>query len=144
MAQMKPNQLPSDRGDHLSLVLASRRQVPIPRKEPMLLFPSNLFNLFADHFLPLAQGAAHGGPVSVRPRSCHDDASQMGIPGLGDRATPDALAHWNLRSTPPRCSPSAPGPCKARNLPQFSLDCHFTASCTARSTLPAACSTSCK
>ena len=71
----KTQQLTSHRRHHNTFVLTLGQQLSIALMQPLLRFPRDLFDLFADMRLPLPQLGPHGRSVPVGPRSFHNHPS---------------------------------------------------------------------
>src|SRR5579863_10230271 len=79
---------------HLVLVLPSRRQLLIPRVQPLLSFPGDLFGFLAEFEIPLAfqEVSTQPWPMLVGPGRFNNHSAQVGVPGLGDPSALNAIA----------------------------------------------------
>src|SRR5207237_8817258 len=88
----KAGQLARHRRHYLLLDLAARHEPDVAVVQPVLRFPGDLLHLLARVRLAPPQLAAHVGPMAIRPGRLDEDATQVRIAGLGDRAAPHPLA----------------------------------------------------
>src|SRR5262249_19842280 len=81
-------QFAADRGDRLIFVLSCRRQFAVALVQPVLRFPRDLFDFFAEVEIALPSEQVTTDPRAslISPRSLHDDSSEVSIAGLCDGA----------------------------------------------------------
>src|SRR5206468_1243126 len=86
------DELARDRGDHMRHGFASSQETALPRMQTMLGFPRDGGNTGRLPALSSAQRITALGRETVRPGGFHQDAAEMRVAGLGNRAPMDAAA----------------------------------------------------
>ena len=87
-------QFAAQRRHDLILVLAADGEGLVTLVQPVLRFPGNLFDFVAERqgLLSSEKEAGDVGPMLVGPGSLHQNPSQMGVAGLGNRTSLDAVS----------------------------------------------------
>ena len=80
----KAQQFSPDRGYDLLFVLAGCEQAVVTLMQPVLSFPGDFFDLFAEPLLALAQSPTVAGTMSIGPGCLDHDPAEVSIARLGN------------------------------------------------------------
>ena len=88
----KAQQLSSDCGHNLPLILACHSQLHVALVQAILRFPGNFNDLRRNPLLSFTQLFPDTRQVPIAPGRFHHDASEVRVAGLGDAASSNAVA----------------------------------------------------